>query len=333
MKSIALVGAIIISCFFALPVQAQLLSERLSGKILLQVESKGEAWYVNPASGTRFYLGRPDDAFILMRRLGLGITNSDLTNIPQSGELKSGKLDLVNQLRGRILLQVESKGEAWYVNPNDGHRYFLGRPRDAFELMRSIGLGVSNDNLALIPIDPESASPAGLLVNLQNQNCGENLTCFLDKVESGRAATVTQSFVYKFMGLMLKTTKHLRVSESVDGQVEYNDRLTDFEMKVSTDLVGQLGDDITLKELNDELKRLQDQHRDDSVETGNQCFYKDKDAIKLHDQISAWSQGFFSFTDLSFASCKPVGTRLPISPNDDELLEAVITLFEQAFSK
>ena len=62
---------------------AQGLVYRLKGKILLQVESKGEAWYINPDNLNRYYLGRPADAFRIMRELGLGITNSDLSKIPE----------------------------------------------------------------------------------------------------------------------------------------------------------------------------------------------------------------------------------------------------------
>jgi len=35
-------------------------------------------------------------------------------------------------------LQVEGHGEAWYVNTGDGQRYFLGKPADAFRIMRSV---------------------------------------------------------------------------------------------------------------------------------------------------------------------------------------------------
>lgn len=47
--------------------------------------------------------------------------------------------------RGKILLQVEGKGEAWYVNPEDGLRYFLGHPADAFQVMSELATGVSDD--------------------------------------------------------------------------------------------------------------------------------------------------------------------------------------------
>ena len=39
-------------------------------------------------------------------------------------------------LLGRILLQVESRGEAWYVSPKDGTRIYLQDGLTAYQLMR-----------------------------------------------------------------------------------------------------------------------------------------------------------------------------------------------------
>lgn len=120
----------------------------LTGRILLQVEQKGEAWYVNPENNLRYYLGRPDDAFRLMRQLGLGVSNSNINNFLSSGAPL--------RLSGRILLQVEDKGQAYYVSPVDLKLYYLGRPYDAFQIMRSLGLGISDVNLNKIYISPAS---------------------------------------------------------------------------------------------------------------------------------------------------------------------------------
>ena len=92
----------------------------LSGRILLQVESHGEAWYVNPQDGNRYYLGRPHDAFALMRVMGLGASNKDIKGFLISGAPRN--------LAGRILLQVEDKGQSYYVNPLNLKLYYLGRP-------------------------------------------------------------------------------------------------------------------------------------------------------------------------------------------------------------
>lgn len=49
-----------------------------------------------------------------------------------------------NQQKGRLLIAVEGNKEAWYVNPSDGKRYFLGHPGDAYKAMRSIEFWTKN---------------------------------------------------------------------------------------------------------------------------------------------------------------------------------------------
>jgi hypothetical protein len=178
------------------------LAERLSGKILLQVESHGEAWYINPGNLKRYSLGRPNDAFSVMRDLGIGITNNDLEKFPiglnakiynnadTDGDGLSDELEKIiksdpqktdtdgdgyddnkeiingynpvglNKLptdnlfakknAGKIFLQVESMGQAWYINQTDNSRYFLGRPADAYRIMRAFGLGITTADLLKI---------------------------------------------------------------------------------------------------------------------------------------------------------------------------------------
>jgi hypothetical protein len=175
------------------------LATRLSGYILLQVESNGEAWYVNPTDSKRYYMKDGVIAYEILRTLSLGITNADLDKISVGVEerfedldsdgdgladklegglktdpnksdtdndgvsdgdevlvnhtnpLASGKLyydnSLINRLKGRILLQVESKGEAWYINPKDGKRYYMSDGNAAYEIMRFLSLGITNENL------------------------------------------------------------------------------------------------------------------------------------------------------------------------------------------
>lgn len=139
---IGLISAILVSGFF-LSVQSVQAAVYLPGRILLQVESHGEAWYVNPVNNRRYFLGRPDDAFNVMRSLGLGVTTADLNIFLKKAPAR---------LSGRILLKVQDKGQAYYVNPLDLKLYYLGRPSDAFNLMRSLGLGISNRDLTTISV-------------------------------------------------------------------------------------------------------------------------------------------------------------------------------------
>jgi hypothetical protein len=69
---------------------------------------------------------------------------------------------LINRLKGRILLQVESHGESWYLNPKDGKRYYMKDGDAAYQIMRFLSLGITNANLALIPVNPkfDTSTPA-----------------------------------------------------------------------------------------------------------------------------------------------------------------------------
>ena len=61
-------------------------------------------------------------------------------------------IDFTKKQHGKILLQVEGHGEAWYINPVTNMRYYLGKPADAYHLMRTLSLGISNENIRKIPI-------------------------------------------------------------------------------------------------------------------------------------------------------------------------------------
>jgi inhibitor of cysteine peptidase len=176
------------------------LAYSLRGRILLQVEDNGEAWYVNPLNSQRYYLGRPDDAFSIMRNLGLGITNANLSKIQvglipgqvQPDDAHSSNYinwTLARSLSGRILLQVEDHGEAWYINPLDLKRYYLGRAADAFEIMRYFGLGITNANLNTIPISPDSPAvisetePENPVVENPPKSYSDNLRTFVSNID------------------------------------------------------------------------------------------------------------------------------------------------------
>ncbi|MCX6796782.1 MAG: PA14 domain-containing protein, partial [Candidatus Falkowbacteria bacterium] len=132
------------------------LATQLKGKILLQVESHGEAWYINPGDAKRYYLGRPVDAFNLMRTLGLGVSNADFAKFNGFAP---------KNLAGKILLKVQDKGQAYYANPTDLKLYYLGRPADAFNIMRQLGLGISNKNLDKISTHPTTQEQTNQINN------------------------------------------------------------------------------------------------------------------------------------------------------------------------
>lgn len=180
------------------------LVNRVKGRILLQVEENGEAWYVDPESENKLYMKDGVAAYDIMRALGLGISNANLEKIPIGIQEKLFNLEdadgdnipdkieeaigtnpnksdsdgdgfddkteilggyklnspekytydakLTDRLKGRILLQVESHGEAWYINPTDGKKYYLGDPGTAYNVMKFLSLGIKNDDLRKIQV-------------------------------------------------------------------------------------------------------------------------------------------------------------------------------------
>ncbi len=113
---------------------------RLKGRILLQVEDKGRAWYVNPANSKRYSLGRAEEAYNVMRSVALGVSNANFNSIESNPNAWS-------QLAGRILLKPEDNGKAYYFDPSNFNLYYLGKPEDAYNIMRSRGLGITNNDL------------------------------------------------------------------------------------------------------------------------------------------------------------------------------------------
>jgi len=191
-------------------VDAQSIAASVSGRILLDVEQHGEAWYVYPPTLERYYLRDGDAAYEALRTFGLGITDDDIAKIPIGIETRFEMVDtdsdtlpdavevslgtdqenidtdgdgnsdatevlndynplgfgtividhaLADRLKGRILLQVETHGEAWYVNPVDAKRYYLGNGEAAYQIMRYLSLGITSSNLAEIDISADSPRP------------------------------------------------------------------------------------------------------------------------------------------------------------------------------
>ena len=160
----------------------QKLTNKLKGKLLIQVENGGYVWYVSPKDGTRQPIEQSTDVLNTLKTQALGISNANLNKIPVAAasltsltqdsdhdgypdnvELTNGynpngpgKLvinkNFAGQQKGKFFLQVQNRGELWYVNPADGKRYFLNSSADALSLIKKLGLGISNQNLAKIAI-------------------------------------------------------------------------------------------------------------------------------------------------------------------------------------
>ncbi len=152
--------ALLVAPFSAQASYDSALAERLHGRILLQVEEHGEAYYVRSTDSKRYYMKDGSVAYEMMRYFSLGITNADLATIPSvstTNEMNASSSacstnSLANRLKGEILLQVEEHGEAWYVDPAKCRRIYMADGEEAYQIMRYLGLGITNADLEKIEL-------------------------------------------------------------------------------------------------------------------------------------------------------------------------------------
>lgn len=139
------------------------LAESLHGRILLKVEDHGEAFYIRSSDSMAYYMANGDIAYDMMRFFSLGITDADLDTVPKvesTDEMNAStsacnENETANRLAGEILLQVESVGEAYYVDPVKCRAIYMADGAAAYEIMRFLGLGITNEDLAKIPVSED----------------------------------------------------------------------------------------------------------------------------------------------------------------------------------
>jgi hypothetical protein len=195
MKKLQLAGSLLVAilAILLLPGQAdaaESLKDRVRGHILLQVEQHGEAYYVDPADDSVVYMPDGQAAYGIMRERGLGITDADLDRIPSVDnvhEMGDSPIvceanELADRVKGRIVLQVEQHGEAWYIDPVHCQRIYMKDGAQAYEIMRYLGLGISDTDLE--PLVAESSLPEfyEILSNCDYEEDGvqENIVCQVD---------------------------------------------------------------------------------------------------------------------------------------------------------
>ena len=128
---------------------AQTISERLRGRLLLQVEQGGAIWYVDTNDLHRYSVTWAN-ALPLFEKLSLGITDNDLSQVPITGSKQTDNLSIRNRLKGKLLLQVEQRGAIWYVD-KDGYSHSVTWT-NLMPLFENLALGITNKDLEEIPI-------------------------------------------------------------------------------------------------------------------------------------------------------------------------------------
>ncbi len=209
------------------------LAEKLRGRILLQVEQQGQAWYVNPDNQTRTYLSRPKDALQIMKEYGLGITHKDIVYFQNNG--------FPSRLAGKILLDIENHGEAYYIYPANMKDYYLAKPADAFDLMKRLGLGVTDNKLNNIPLAKRIGNVDSIETNARKNGLSERTYTWGYKNKEYSIELNLFESVYKYYQNKSKVLTFDSQNISDDWHEQY------FSLYLATDNAGGIFNDIAFK--------------------------------------------------------------------------------------
>lgn len=217
----------------------KVLADRLKGRILLQVQEHGEAWYIRSTDSKRYYMKDGATAYEMMRYFSLGITDNDLSGIPSVANTTEMNASssicktnaLASRLSGNILLQVQQHGEAWYVDPVKCRSIYMADGAAAYEIMRYLGLGIVNGDLAKIVIGTTSfATPVATVPKTDEpKSTAPTALSF-----SGSGSDVTEIFQLQ-EGLALFTTTH-------SGQSNFITKLLDDQGNTVEYVANKIGD-------------------------------------------------------------------------------------------
>lgn len=170
-------------------------SPSLSGRFLIQVEDKGQAWYLNPLNQRRYSLSDPYTALQTLGSLGLGVSNKDF---------KSFQKIAPRRLAGRIFLKVEDEGQLYYLSPVDLKLHLIASNSDLFNLVKSQGLGISNKNLNRFALAAKNSKLASIV-------SAESLS--LAPLATSVASTgLTQHFTFKYQNISYDISQNLSIA-------------------------------------------------------------------------------------------------------------------------
>jgi hypothetical protein len=119
------------------------LATTLAGRIVIQTQAQGQAWYIDPVSKKRIFLDGPTTAYNTMIANALGISNADFANLSTT---------VPSNVKGRFIIKTEDHGKLYYVNPVNNSITYIGSPSDAQMLIKTVGLGITNSDLSTIAV-------------------------------------------------------------------------------------------------------------------------------------------------------------------------------------
>jgi len=146
----ALIGFILLSSstVFAQEKNAPL-PNNLTGLILLQTQSYGRAWYVSPLNGARYYLKDKETAYEIFKKSA---------RIVDSREIIAKDSSILKKYKG-LILTSDNSDTLTYIHPRTLLPYDIRNADQAFDVVKNVGIGVTDTLLARVPMNTEQILP------------------------------------------------------------------------------------------------------------------------------------------------------------------------------
>ncbi len=193
------------------------------------------------------------------------------------------------QHKGKIFLQVESKGEAWWVNPSDEKRYFLGRPADALALMRAYGLGISDTDIKAIP------------VTANKMDCLTDQDCLIAATEVGQPTRAAWNMMANIYGIIVDSDTDMEITSEATRH-RYQQKTMRIQTTLSDELKEALREDGKTEEEITQVETEAQTSAQEAVGTMMTCHFGD--ANQMANLLRQWQAGNFTDEDLNFAECE-----------------------------
>ncbi len=190
--------------------------------------------------------------------------------------------------RGKIFLQVESHGEAWWVNPDEDKRYFLGRPDDALALMRAYGKGISDNDIKAIPITNNK------------MDCLTDQDCLIAATEVGQPTRVAWNMMANIYGIIIDSDTDMEITSEA-ARHRYQQKTMRIQTTLSDELKEALREDGKTEEEIAQVETEAQTSAQEAVGTMMTCHFGDNN--QMVNLLRQWQAGNFTDDDLSFAEC------------------------------
>jgi len=125
-------------------------SKKFAGQVIYRTDKPSQLWLVNPKTYNRSRVSDYKTTLAFYKNKFAGITEADFKKIAAADTSALSDNKLAKKLAGKIILRVEKKGAAWYVNPTDLKKYDLSSSASFFKNLPLLAVKVTPTELALI---------------------------------------------------------------------------------------------------------------------------------------------------------------------------------------